>query len=453
MNPELLWREEWFQDGESPWSVFQKIQLLNRTKSNELLLYMGTDKVRKRKKIWQNRSLGNLWSMEDLDNEVLQRNLLTEVKVQNNQLKKWMTNRLNVSDEACWHKERLQFCPLCLSEGYHSLIHQLRLLYICPFHNEPLRTSCEQCGAKYHFNLFEENMAFPLVCNCGYSYLTTHEFVHLHILFSEKGTRKETIKTFLDQLNAENEIKHYYPKDLRYKQYANPFQLFLSFQKKINRGEGTNYQIKSKRAPGYYNPIIPQQRAVFKSMARQIRKRFLKTHRKCLKEMKHGLLRKGVCCHALAYLNWRKDIEGDYSYFEVDKGPRKNVRGSHMSSFYTHMHEGFLNDIITWIDQQIPKDERRNNFNTLQWLLNRVYPLLIWHHFYRWTTVIEKLIQPDNEVHMVKRLPPPETTDLPFFLFRYNNEHQMLGFHRDLLELQIKTDLYCYKNHLKKTAN
>jgi TniQ len=448
MNPELLWRNEWFQDGESPWSVFQKIQLLNRTKSNELLLYMGNENIRKRKKIWQNRSLGNLWSMEDLDDEVLRRNLLTEVKVQNQQLKNWMINRLNVSDESCWHKERLQFCPLCLSEGYHSLIHQLRLLYVCPFHNEPLRTSCERCGAKYHFNLYEENMAFPFVCNCGHSYLTTFEYVHLHKLFSEKGTRKEIFNTFLDQLNAENETKHFYPKDLRYKQYANPFDVFLSFQKKGSKGKGITLQLKPTEVTDFAETVIPDQRAVFKSIARQIRKKFLKNHRTCLKEMKHGLLRKGVCCHALAYLNWRKDIEGDYSYFDVDRGLRKNVRGNHSSSFYTHVHEGFLDDIVTWMDQQLPKDNG-HHLNTLQWVLNRVYPLLVWFQFIKWTKAVEAMIHPDNEMLIVKKLPFPEVTDLPFFLLSYKKDNQILSFHRDLLNVQIENHLYCYKE--KKT--
>jgi hypothetical protein len=198
-------------------------------------------------------------------------------------------------------------------------------------------------------------MAFPFVCNCGDSYLTTFEYVHLHKRFSEKGTRKKTFNTFLDQLNGENETEHYYPKDLRYKQYANPFDEFLSFQEMGSKGKGTVLQLKPTEVNGFAETIIPKQRAVFKSIARQIRKRFLKNHRTCLKEMKHGLLRKGVCCHALAYLNWRKDIEGDYSYFDVDRGPRKNVRGNHSSSFYTHVHEGFLNDIVAWMDQQLQK--------------------------------------------------------------------------------------------------
>jgi hypothetical protein len=444
-NPELLWREEWFQSGESPWSVFQKIQLLNRTKSNELLLYLGTEKIRNRKKILQNRSIGNLWRMEDFDDDVLRRNLLSEVKDENLRLKKWIINKLNVSEEACWHNEQLQFCSMCLSEGYHSLIHQIRLLYVCPFHNEPLRTNCEKCGTKYHFHIFEENMVFPFVCNCGQSYLPMLNFVDLHSLFSEKDTRKETLNVFLDQLNVENKLKHYYPKTLRFKQYANSLEVFLSFQKKVCYGDGTTLVLKPREVKDFAETIISKQRTIFKSIARQIRKRFLKNHRTCLKEMKHGLLRKGVCCYALAYYNWRKDIEGDYSYFDVDRGPRKNVRGNHTSTFYTHVHEDFLDEIVTWMDQHLPKGTITNDLISLQWVLNRVYPLLIWFHFIRWTKVIGAMIQPDNEMLMVKRLSFPVITDFPFFLLSYNYENRRLSFHRDLFNVQKDSQLYCFK--------
>jgi hypothetical protein len=444
--PELLWLDEWYQEGESPWSVLQKLKLANHARSNELLSYLGTLSVKKRNKLWLSRSLGNLWGMEDFDDDVLQRNLLKKVKIQNHQLIEQIVNRLNVRDDACWHKDLLQFCPVCLSQGYHSIIHQLRLLYECPFHNKPLRTSCENCGARYHYHLYEENMATPFVCNCGHSYLPTLEFVRLHTLFSDQMNHKESLEAFLDKLNPTSRMKHYFPNNLHYKQYANPIKTFLSMQEKASKGKGTSIQLTSKRKRVNYNPIIPQQRAVFKSIARQLRKKFLKKHRKCLKEMKHGILRRGVCCYALVYLNWRKDIEGDYSYFEVDRGPRKNVRGNHSSTFYTHIHEGFLEDIFTWMDQQLPKDQKGNDLVTIQWVLNRIYPMLVLYHFYWWSKAVESLIKPEDELLVVKRLPFPETTDLPFFLFSYNNNDKRLTFHRDFFKVQFRRYLFCYKN-------
>ncbi|GGB52842.1 hypothetical protein GCM10007199_18410 [Fictibacillus barbaricus] len=56
------------------------------------------------------------------------------------------------------------------------------------------------------------------------------------------------------------------------------------------------------------------------------------------------------------------------------------------------------------------------------------------------------MLKPDGEMLMVKRLPFPEITDLPFFLFSYRNDDQKLSFHRDLFKMDIKIQLYCYKN-------
>lgn len=40
---------------------------------------------------------------------------------------------------------RLRVCHACLSEGYHSVVHQIEGLRICPIHELPLSTECPNC--------------------------------------------------------------------------------------------------------------------------------------------------------------------------------------------------------------------------------------------------------------------------------------------------------------------
>lgn len=42
-------------------------------------------------------------------------------------------------------KKQLRVCHACLSEGYHSLVHQVEGLRICPIHELPLSTACPHC--------------------------------------------------------------------------------------------------------------------------------------------------------------------------------------------------------------------------------------------------------------------------------------------------------------------
>lgn len=438
---ELLWHDEWFHQGESPWSVFQKVQLVNQSKSENLLHFLGNSQLKERKKLWGSRAFGSLWDLADFDDEVLHKNHLLMVKRDNLELKDIITKKMQVSEEACWHKKSLQFCPECLTHGYHSLIHQIRLLYVCPFHHVPLRTSCENCGGIYHYYLYQENMSAPFACNCGHTYLPTRIFAQLRETFSNKIVTEEAFQGFLKQLNINNRVSYYYPKNLQYEQNCNPLQTFISLRKKTGKRGSAAYNIKEKTETQFN--VIFQQRAVFKSIARHIRKRFLKTHLLCLKEMKHGSLRKGICCYALAYLNWRKDIEGDRNYNDVDRGFRKNVRGSHSSTFYTHVHMGLLDEMTTWINQMASKEDKEG-LNAIQWSLNRIYPLLVWHHFLLWTHVVESFVKQENEWLILNILPFPKRIDFPLCLYGFDHEKQQLSFQRDDFTMKIKSKLYCY---------
>lgn len=65
-------------------------------------------------------------------------------------------------------REYLQYCPLCLEAGYHSIWHQCMLMESCPIHHTPLLTTCKWCNGLSCYN----NIDWPVLkgqraCVCG----------------------------------------------------------------------------------------------------------------------------------------------------------------------------------------------------------------------------------------------------------------------------------------------
>jgi hypothetical protein len=49
----------------------------------------------------------------------------------------------------------LRYCSVCISRGYHSAVHQLPWVALCPIHLIPLIDRCAQCGKPYPIDLWE----------------------------------------------------------------------------------------------------------------------------------------------------------------------------------------------------------------------------------------------------------------------------------------------------------
>lgn len=42
----VIWRREWLYEYESPWSVFEKLTLVNLADRNDLLRYFGNENIK-----------------------------------------------------------------------------------------------------------------------------------------------------------------------------------------------------------------------------------------------------------------------------------------------------------------------------------------------------------------------------------------------------------------------
>lgn len=72
----------------------------------------------------------------------------------------------------------LQFCPICISKGIHTQVHQLKTSVYCHIHQEQhLEEHCPSCGRKLLTNLLSSNK--PFQCICGYKFLCHYSTLEL----------------------------------------------------------------------------------------------------------------------------------------------------------------------------------------------------------------------------------------------------------------------------------
>jgi len=65
----------------------------------------------------------------------------------------------------------LRSCRRCMMDGYHSVLHQLESITICPAHRRPLEMACRRCGYEAPFRVNMRLLESPYCCaNCHASY-------------------------------------------------------------------------------------------------------------------------------------------------------------------------------------------------------------------------------------------------------------------------------------------
>jgi hypothetical protein len=89
----------------------------------------------------------------------------------------------------------------------------------------------------------------------------------------------------------------------------------------------SNLELQLKLNPFHEsNEIYKEQKAIYKSIARKLRKTQLKQHRHCIRDLTLKGSFSDICHHAHAYVCWRKFIEGANGYHNVHNGQtRKDI--------------------------------------------------------------------------------------------------------------------------------
>ena len=161
-NVQVNWRPGTTSFYESIWNLRRKFSFLNRT---------GVTLTCEVFKPATSTASGNI----ALDNPALK--LLKEP------LRLFRSSSLSnflISDRISGNSRRfavgkeLRYCSSCISRGYHSAVHQLHWVALCPIHLVPLIDRCTQCNKPYPIHLWEMGRPHlnvksedPNICCCN----------------------------------------------------------------------------------------------------------------------------------------------------------------------------------------------------------------------------------------------------------------------------------------------
>jgi hypothetical protein len=77
-----------------------------------------------------------------------------------------------------YESEYLRYCPACLSMGFHSPFHQIRIFARCMIHGELLVTQCVHCRRKIPYSFQNGESFHPFGCpSCGHIYMSNERAV------------------------------------------------------------------------------------------------------------------------------------------------------------------------------------------------------------------------------------------------------------------------------------
>ena len=68
---------------------------------------------------------------------------------------------------------QLRWCPACMMDGYHSVVHQFECIQRCPIHRRTLEVLCRSCQEPSAYRLHAKLLDAPYRCgHCGMGFAT-----------------------------------------------------------------------------------------------------------------------------------------------------------------------------------------------------------------------------------------------------------------------------------------
>jgi hypothetical protein len=138
MTFKFNWSADWIQDYESPWGILEKFMWANAIDGNSILELIGNEKVKQLKNISNAGSHHrSLIYFSSIDSKMTQKIIGMDLKEYHDNLVEKLIHIIpNIKFVNSYFHSNLSYCPICLSKGYHSILHQLKIFKHCAFHPE-----------------------------------------------------------------------------------------------------------------------------------------------------------------------------------------------------------------------------------------------------------------------------------------------------------------------------
>ncbi|MEK3934444.1 hypothetical protein MKY41_03920 [Sporosarcina sp. FSL W7-1349] len=494
MTSQFTWSTDWMQEYESPWGILEKFMWANAIDGNTVLELVGNENVKRLKNISNAGSRHrSLISFMGMDSKVSKNIIGMDLKVyHDNLVDKVMHITPHIKHVGNYYQSNLFYCPICLSRGYHSILHQLRMFDHCAFHPEQeLMDRCEKCNQLMPEYLINRSQKEAFRCNCGHHFLNSDNIRSIFSSWTEKPKIKnKTISSWL-KLSKDKVHKYYviYPFD-NYEKYQVvdnkdylrfiPKLLVKAFSEdaedalnneaiKISSQAGifnikNNYQqlkdiyteafpylfssnnfTEKHKDDSIYFEIYKQTRIIYKAITRYILRKTIKEHSKCVKIFNKARQNGDICPHALAFISWKLECEGIDASWKIER--RNNISKTYgfecitekfnifpQGTFMTHLEE-ILNPIARDFEFNI----MNYNISGIKYILDKIISHLLIERYIKWLEVIQypekyKYIYPDDCIPMyVAKIPKNSNEEISFY-FPDNRIDHMKSVIQDISE-------------------
>ncbi len=351
INPSAFcWRPYWQSRFESLWSLLRKFAYLNAITQRETRELFRLNKVPQHSLQW-------MWGLRDdlrcsIGLDPLR--LSTIFGIGYRDLKEaTVLQYVHEREVSALTSEFLRFCPTCISQGFHSPLHQLLFLTKCPAHGDILENRCSDCLLLISYKLLPISRKDLSNCTHMLYGLSEHlTYRSVEEIRKEAAAREKALLTEAKllmqrvELHApEQPITQYVPPGARRRYFTRYIRrlpaywadVFMTNSHKgsfnILKFTGKHIQIQSRKcartsktSSGHESiaslPVITRNALklelfkIYKAIRRHLTRNYLLHHRRCITNVSREYLedriiwQATICPVVNALLLWRMFWEG-----------------------------------------------------------------------------------------------------------------------------------------------
>ncbi|MMZ43443.1 hypothetical protein D1872_49920 [compost metagenome] len=277
-----------------------------------------------------------------------------------------------------WLPQTLKWCPKCITNGYHSWLHQFSLVHSCPIHQIDLLSSCPKCLNQIPFLISDFALNEPFTCKCGCKLAdfgcTPWSKWNLEVDIADSSVSKWIEESGGDDFNRLLFIPHI--SSIQHFTLEPRVKSKYFFGAKVVSMEDNLYRDE------FDDEVYTENSRCFKAIDQYIRRKFIKKHLKCILMLQE--LRKNeneefppICPYAYAYVFWKKTLlRREHFYNNLVISRRKPG-----ITVVTELIESIIDDYKTMLFAHTNLSTYDNK-EMFHWVINRVTSELCLNYFY-----------------------------------------------------------------------
>ncbi|MEC0107381.1 hypothetical protein P4H27_10575 [Paenibacillus taichungensis] len=441
----VVWRKEWIYEYESPWSVFEKMALVNLADRNEILQIFGSAHVKNIKHYIGDKQR-ELLQLNGFHLERLHQTL--DFNLQEHNFKSIQSliapfSELYSSWEHWFHRE-LHWCSKCMEGGYHSWLHQCKLLDECAFHDLKLNNACPTCRSTIPFLLSNRQLEHAFQCKCGNAFATFH--ISSWNEWRGPDQMNPAVLRWVQSNQANMKISNMHSKWIIHAQHCNLKRLVTDEPEEI---KVLISEESAHRQDYFSNRFQKDLLQITSNAVQQVIDRLfqstLKSHQHCITQLME--LRKSdeaiefpeICPYAYAYVFWRKSILKEEHFYGYN---------SLRTTLTSDAEPLIIRDLLEYFSDQVVnyqmKIRRSIDMGGLSWILEKLVLQFSENFFYAWMETAGKRSK-EISVPSWNDIENMRDRSFPHVAFKYNFDESSSSSSIEYYHLQNREPLLTNK--------